>query len=200
MGIRVEVGIVPLEVVRDGEAELADDGGPIAAAVVVAGLLEVGGGGLAGAGVVDAVVIGPFKVAVVVVGGEEVVGEVLVRVAGAPFGVLYVRFDASVDVNANIYRLRRGKERQWNSYHHLDMQTIIRADIEGSFCGSDACPCGGIVGLPHGICLAVAALYGLVEYFQHANISVISVRVDDICHPFEEFVCAFVLVVDVEAW
>ncbi len=90
VGIRVEVGIVPLEVVRDGEAELADDGGPVAAAVVVAGFLEVGGGRLAGAGVVDAVVVGIFEVAVVVVGGEDVVGEVLVRVAGAPFGVLYV--------------------------------------------------------------------------------------------------------------
>lgn len=85
---RSEVGIVPFEIVRDTEAEFADDGGPVAAAVVVAGFFEVGGGGLAGAGVVDAVVVGPFEVAVVVVGGEGVVGEVLVGVTGAPFCVL----------------------------------------------------------------------------------------------------------------
>lgn len=90
-----EVGVIPLEVVRDAQAELADDGGPVAAAVVVAGEFEVGGGGVAGAGVVDAVVVGPFDVAVVVVGGEVVVGEILVWIAGAPFGVL--RFDGSVD-------------------------------------------------------------------------------------------------------
>ena len=82
---RREIGIVPLELIRDAEAELADDGGPVAAAVVVAGEVEVGG---RGARVVDAVVVGPFEVAVVVVGGEGVVGEVLVRVAGAPFRVL----------------------------------------------------------------------------------------------------------------
>lgn len=90
-----ETGIVPFEVVGDAEAELADDGGPVAAAVVVAGEFEVGGRGLAGAGVVDAVVVGPFQVAVVIVGGEEVVGEVLMWVAGAPFGVL--RLDVSVN-------------------------------------------------------------------------------------------------------
>ena len=89
-----ETGIVPFEVVGDAEAELADDGGPVAAAVVVAGEFEVGGWGLAGAGVVDAVVVGPLEVAVVVVGGEKVVGEVLMWVAGAPFGVL--RFDELV--------------------------------------------------------------------------------------------------------
>lgn len=85
---RRETRIVPFEIIGDAEAEFADDGGPVAAAVIVAGFSEVGGGGLAGAGVVDAVVVGPFEVAVVVVGGEEVVGEVLVRVAGAPFCVL----------------------------------------------------------------------------------------------------------------
>ena len=85
---RGEIRIVPFEIIRDAEGEFADDGRPIAATVVVAGEFEVGGRGLAGAGVVDAVVIGPFEVAVVVVGGEDVVGEVLVGVAGAPFGVL----------------------------------------------------------------------------------------------------------------
>ncbi len=61
---------IPLQVVGDAEAELANDEGPVAAAVVVAGFFEVSGGGFAGAGVVDAVVVGVFEVAVVVVGGE----------------------------------------------------------------------------------------------------------------------------------
>ena len=85
---RGEICVRPLQIVRDADAELADDGRPVAAAVVVAGECEVGGGGVAGAGGVDAVVIGPFDVAVVVVGGEDVVGEVLVWVARAPFCVL----------------------------------------------------------------------------------------------------------------
>ena len=88
MIIRHEIGIVPFEVIRDAETEFADDGGPVAAAVVVAGEMEVGG---RGAGVVDAVVVGPFEVAVVVVGGEVIVAEVLVGVAGAPFRVLRFR-------------------------------------------------------------------------------------------------------------
>lgn len=101
---RGEVGVGPLEVVRDAEAEFADEGGPVTAAVVVAGEFEVGGGGVAGGGVVDAVFVGPFDVAVVVVGGEVVVGEVLVGVAGAPFGVL--RYDGSVD---GCCRVKRGE-------------------------------------------------------------------------------------------
>ena len=87
---RCEIRIAPFEIIRDAEAELADDGRPIAAAVVVAGKMEISGGRAAGAGVVNAVVVGPFEVAVVVVGGEVVVGEVLVGVAGAPFRVLRV--------------------------------------------------------------------------------------------------------------
>lgn len=101
---RGEGGVGPLEVVRDAEAKLADEGGPVTAAVVVAGEFEVGGGGVAGGGVVDAVFVGPFDVAVVVVGGEVVVGEVLVRVAGAPFCVL--RYDGLVDES---YRVKRGE-------------------------------------------------------------------------------------------
>lgn len=89
MAVRRREGrVVPLQVVRDAEAELADDGREVAAAVVDAGLLEVCGGGPSSAGLVDAAVVGVFEVAVVVVGGEPVVGEVLVRVAGAPEGVL----------------------------------------------------------------------------------------------------------------
>ena len=84
-----ERAIAPLEVVGDAEAELADERGHVAAAVVVAGFLEVGGGRLARAGVVDAVVVRVLEVAVVVVGGEVVVGEVLGRVAGTPFRVLF---------------------------------------------------------------------------------------------------------------
>ena len=80
--------VVELDVVRDAEAELADDGGGVAAAVVVAGEVEVGGWGLVGAGDVDVAFVGVFEVAVVVVGGEDGVGEVLLRLAGVPFGVL----------------------------------------------------------------------------------------------------------------
>lgn len=101
---RGEGGVGPLEVVRDAEAEFADEGGPVTATVVVAGEFEVGGRGVAGGGVVDAVFVGPFDVAVVVVGGEVVVGEVLVGVAGAPFGVL--RYDGSVD---GCCRVKRGE-------------------------------------------------------------------------------------------
>lgn len=68
---------IPLETSVDTEAEFADDGGPIAPAVVVAGCVEVSGGGQADAGVI-------FEVAVVVVGGEGVVCEVLLGFAGAP--------------------------------------------------------------------------------------------------------------------
>ena len=83
-------------------------------------------------------------------------------------------------------------------YHHLDVQAVVGADIEGSFGGSNACPCGGIVRFSHGICLTVAALYGLVDDFQHADIPVIVVRMDDMRHPLEEFVSAFVLVIHVK--
>ena len=80
--------VVPFKIIQDAKAELADDRRPVAAAVVVAGEFEVSGRGATGAGVIDAVVVGPFDVAVVVVGGEVVVGEILVGVAGAPFRVL----------------------------------------------------------------------------------------------------------------
>lgn len=85
---RGEIGI-PCEIVRDAQTEFADDGGRVAAAVIVAGYCKVGGGGLPGAGVVEAVFVGPFEVAVVVVSGEDMVREVFVWVAGAPFLVLF---------------------------------------------------------------------------------------------------------------
>ena len=56
----------------------------------MAGFAQVGGRGFAGARVVDAVVVGVFEVAVVVVGSEVEVREVLVWVAGAPFLVLRI--------------------------------------------------------------------------------------------------------------
>ena len=80
------------------------------------------------------------------------------------------------------------------------MQTVVRTDVEGGFCGSDPRPCGWIVRRPHGSGLAVAALYGFVDDFQHADVPVVVVCVDNIGHPFEELVCALVLVVNVEAW
>ena len=86
---RREIGVVvPFKIIRDAKAELADDSRRIAAAVIVAGEFEIGGGGATGAVVVDAVVVRPFDVAVVVVGGKDVVGKVLVWVSGAPFRVL----------------------------------------------------------------------------------------------------------------
>ena len=78
---RCEIGIVPFESIRHAEAELADDGRRVTAAVIVTGGFEVGSRGAADARV-------PFEVAVVVVGGEVVVGEVLMRVTGTPFRVL----------------------------------------------------------------------------------------------------------------
>ena len=49
-------------------------------------------------------------------------------------------------------------------YHHLDVQAVIGADVEGGFGSSYACPCGGVVGPSHGIGLTVATLDGLVDY------------------------------------
>ena len=89
MAIRNEIVLrVPFEVVRNTKTEFADDKGPVAAAIIVAGFLQVGGRGIAGSRRVDAVVVGVFEVAVVVVGGIGEVREVLIRVAGAPFSVL----------------------------------------------------------------------------------------------------------------
>ena len=86
---RCEAGaVVELDVVCDAEAEFADDGGCVAAAVVVAGEIEVGGWSLVGAWDVDVAFVCVFEVAVVVVGGEDCVGEVLLGLAGIPFGVL----------------------------------------------------------------------------------------------------------------
>lgn len=46
--------------------------------------------------------------------------------------------------------------------------------------------------------MAVAALYGLIDHFQHAHVSVVFVRMNDFCHPLEKFVSAFVLVINIE--
>ncbi len=89
MGIRNEIILrVPFEIGRDTKAEFADDKGPVAAAIIVAGFLQVGGGGIAGSRRIDAVVVGVFEVAVVVIGGIVEIREVLSRVTGAPFSVL----------------------------------------------------------------------------------------------------------------
>ena len=187
---RGEVGtVVPFEIVCDAEAEFADDGGRVAAAVVVAGEIEVGGGGIAGAGIVDAVVVGVFDVAVVVVGGEIVVREVLMWVAGAPFRVLRFRYISQR------YRLKR---RYVGHHHHLNVQAIVGADVESSFFSPNARPRCRVISLPHRIGLAVATLDRLVDYLQHSHIPVIVVGMDDICHPLEKLVSAFVLVIDVE--
>ena len=48
------------------------------------------------------------------------------------------------------------------SYHHLDVQTVVRADVESGLSSSYTRPCSGIVSFSHGISLAVAASHGLV--------------------------------------
>ena len=79
---------IELDIIRNAEAEFAHYRGCVAAAVVVAGEVEVGGRGLVGAGDVDVGVVCVLEVAVVVVGGEGGVGEVLLRGARVPFCVL----------------------------------------------------------------------------------------------------------------
>ena len=78
------------------------------------------------------------------------------------------------------------------------MQAVIGADVEGGFGSSNARPCSRIVRSPHRICLTVAALYGLVDHLQHADIPVIVICMDDVRHPLEESVSAFVLIINVE--
>ena len=85
-------------------------------------------------------------------------------------------------------------------YHHFDMETVASGDVESGFGGTDARPCGWVVCLSHGIGVAVDANHGLVKYLKHADISVVVIRVRDICHPLEEFICALVLVINVETW
>lgn len=80
------------------------------------------------------------------------------------------------------------------------MQAVVGADVESSFCSSDTRPGCWVVISPHRICLAVAALYGLVHYLQHADVPVIAVRVDYLCHPFKKFVGTLVLEVNVKTW
>lgn len=79
---------VVLKIISDAEGEFPYESGGIATDVVDAGLFELGGGGLAGAGVVEAVVVGVFEVAVFVVGGEDGGSEILAGIAGEPFRVL----------------------------------------------------------------------------------------------------------------
>ena len=85
-------------------------------------------------------------------------------------------------------------------YHHLDMETVASGDVESSFGSTDARPCGWVVCLSHGIGVGVDAHDRLVEYFQHADVPVVVIRVRDISHPFEELVSALILVVNVETW
>jgi len=94
-------GRSPLHIVGHAERKFADDGRPVAAAVVAARGADVRG--LRGGDPT------PFQVAVVVVGGEIVVCQVLCGVAGAPEVV-----------------------------HHLDVQVVVACDPEGGFGGTDA--------------------------------------------------------------
>lgn len=62
-----------LQIVGDAQAELAHYGGPVAAAIVDARLLEICCWRLPASGLVEAIVVGIFEVAVVVVGRKPIV-------------------------------------------------------------------------------------------------------------------------------
>lgn len=87
------------------------------------------------------------------------------------------------------------------SYHHLNVQPISLAYANGVFGSPDSFPCCGVVILPHGVCLAVTALQRLVDNFEHTDVPVgcIGLVLNDACHPFQKFVSALVLPVNVEA-
>lgn len=70
-----------LQVVRNAQTEFANNRGPIAATIVDARLFEVCRWCLAGARIVDAIVVGPFQVSVVVVSCKGVICQILIGVA-----------------------------------------------------------------------------------------------------------------------
>lgn len=84
-------------------------------------------------------------------------------------------------------------------YHHLNVQSILSSYFQCIFCGPYPLPRSWIVLLSHGIRVAVLTLLWLINDFQHAHVSIVVVRVDDVRYPFKELVCAFILVVDIEA-
>ena len=93
---------VPAHNIGDTQTPFRDDGGRVPAAVVVARGADVVVLADGDAGV-------PFYVAVVVVGGEVVVGQVFGGIAGAPEVV-----------------------------HHLDVKFVVGGDAEGTFGGADS--------------------------------------------------------------
>ena len=84
-------------------------------------------------------------------------------------------------------------------YHHLNVQSLLPSYFQCIFCGPHPLPRSWIVLLSHRVCVAVLTLLWLINDFQHAHVSIVVVRVDNVCHPFKELVCAFILVVNIEA-
>ena len=84
-------------------------------------------------------------------------------------------------------------------YHHLNVQSVLPSYFQCIFCGPYPLPRSWIVLLSHRICIAVLTLLWLINDFQHAHVSIVAVRVDDVCHPFKELVGTFILVVNIEA-
>lgn len=84
-------------------------------------------------------------------------------------------------------------------YHHLNVQPILSRDFQCIFGGPYPLPRSWIVLLSHRTRVAILTLLWLINDSQHAHVSIIVVRVDDVRHPFKELVCALILVVDIEA-
>lgn len=87
------------------------------------------------------------------------------------------------------------------SYHHLDVCAVVLGDTERVLGGSDSLPCCGVVVLAHGLGLAVASSYRLIDDLKHTHVAIFRVVgiVDELGHPLEEFVGTFVLEIEVEA-
>lgn len=89
-------GRLELQVVRNAQTEFAHNHGPVAAAIVDARLFEICCWCLAGASIVDAIVVGPFQISVIVVRCKGVIYEIFIGVACAPVGVLSLSVSFSV--------------------------------------------------------------------------------------------------------
>lgn len=113
---------------------------------------------------------GPFHVVVVVVEGKGQVVEVGVGVSGPPLFV-----------------------------HHLYVDLVGCCDAEGGLHGADAGESCGVVLLYHAPA-RVAVLDRLVDELDGADVEEVGVRVYDLGDPFEPFVGALVLEVNIEAW
>ena len=93
-------GRLELQVVRDTQTEFAHNHGPLTTTIVNARLFEICCWCLAGGRIVDAIVVGPFQISVIVVRCKGVICQILMGVACAPVGVLSLSVSFSpVDSN-----------------------------------------------------------------------------------------------------